>query len=141
MPRAHIPLLQHHRAAWPEDSDVVGDLVWSTTQRRDLEPSVDELERRRLQLACEKVVLREHDVAEALRVHELSGGGEQRVVDIGPNTLALGPDPLAQQSEPPDRTAPDVEDAGAASFADLVENPAPARFPHPRLELQPLQLG
>jgi hypothetical protein len=48
---------------------------------------------------------------------------------------------LAQQSEPSDRTAPDVEDAGTATFADLVEKPAPAWFPHPRLELQPLQLG
>ena len=120
---------------------MVGDLVSATTQRCDLEPSVDEIERRRLQLAREEVVLREHDVAEALPVHELSGGGEHRVVDIDPHHLAVGPDPLAQQSEPPDRTAPDVEDAGAATFADLVEKPAPARFPHPRLELQPLQLG
>src|SRR5215211_3599979 len=140
-PRAHIPLLQHHRAARPEESEVVGDLVWSTTQRCDLEPSVDEVERRRLQLAREEVVLHEHDVAEALRVDELSGGGEHRVVDIGPHHLAVGPDPLAQQSEPPDRTAPDVEHAVAATFADLLEKPPPARLAHPRLELQPLQLG
>jgi hypothetical protein len=70
MPRTHAPLLQHHLAARPEESDVVGDLVWSTTQRSDLEPS------RRLQLAREEVVLREHDVAEGLRVHEPSGGRE-----------------------------------------------------------------
>src|SRR5215204_5892975 len=76
IPRAHIPLLQRHSAARPEELDVVGDLVWSTTQRCDLEPSVDQVERGRLQLAREEVVLREHDVAQALRVHELSGGGE-----------------------------------------------------------------
>jgi hypothetical protein len=70
MPRAHIPLLQHHRVTRPEQSDVVRDLLWSTTQRCDLEPGVDEIERRRLQLAREEIVLREHDVAEALRVHQ-----------------------------------------------------------------------
>ena len=63
---------------------------------------------------------------ETLRVHELSGGGEHRVVDIKPHHLAVGPDPLAQQSEPPDRTTSDVESAGAATFADLVEKPAPS---------------
>src|SRR5829696_10374646 len=57
LPRAHIPLLQHHLAARPEEPDVVGDLVWCTTQWCNLEPSVDEVERRRLQLAREEVVL------------------------------------------------------------------------------------
>src|SRR5829696_196630 len=71
IPRAHIPLLQRHRAARPEELDVVGDLILPTTQRCDLEPSVDQVERRRLQLAREEVVLHEHDVAEALRFHEL----------------------------------------------------------------------
>src|SRR6266508_740190 len=80
MPRAHIPLLQHHRAGRPEESEVVGDLVGSTTQRGDLEPSVDEIERRRLQPAREEVVLREHDVAKPLPPHEMSGPGENRVL-------------------------------------------------------------
>jgi hypothetical protein len=131
MPRAHIPLLQNDRASLPEQPEVRGELVWRTTQRCDLEPCVDEVERRRVELAREEVVLHECDVAEALRLHELCSGGEHCVADIRSHHLAVRADPLAQQSEPTDRTASDVQGAGAATLADLVEKPAAARLPHP----------
>ena len=117
--------------------------IWSrsATERRDLEPGVDEVERGRLELAREEVVLHENDVAEALRLHELSGGVEQGVVDVGPDHLSVGADPLAQQSQPADRAATEVDDARSTPLADLFEKATTARLPHARLELQPLQLG
>jgi hypothetical protein len=85
--------------------------------------------------------LDEYDVAEALRVHKLSSGVKHRIVDVEPHHLSVGPNPLAQQPQPADRTAADVEDACSTTFADLVEKAATTRLPHSRLELKPLQLG
>ena len=49
-------------------------LVRTAIERRDLEPGVDEVERGRLELAREEVILHEDDVAKSLRVDELPGG-------------------------------------------------------------------
>ncbi len=48
-------------------------------------------------------------------------------------------DPAAEQAKPAEDAAGDVEGA-VASWADGLEQPAPAGLPYPRLQLQPLQL-
>ena len=58
-----------------------------------------------------------------------------RIVDIRPQNLSVGPDPLAEHSEPSHHATPDFEDPGSATFPDLVQKPAPGGLPHPRLEL------
>ena len=103
---------------------------------------MDEVERGRLQPAREQVVLHEYDVAECLRVHELSRGVKHCVVDVGPHhLLRRGRPTRSAAEEPADRAAADVEDACSTAFADLVEKAAAARLPHSRLELKPLQFG
>src|SRR5215208_3098110 len=133
--RSHPTLRAPPRCpAWAEESDVAGDLLWSATRGPISNLAWTRVERRRLQLAREEVVLHQRGVSEALRAHELTGGGEHRFVDIGRHHLAVRPDPLAQQSNPADRAAADIENARAATLADLVEETASGRLPHPQLE-------
>ena len=115
-------------------------LLRTTTERRDLESGVDEIEGRRLELACKEVVLHEYYVGEALGIHELSRGLEHRVVDVGPHDLSVRPDPLAQQPQPPDRTAADVEDTRSSTVPNLVQKATTTRLPYARLELKPFKL-
>ncbi len=112
----------------PRPSGAIWNLAWTRSNDDGLE------------LAREEVVLHECDVAKVFRIHELPGGVQHRVVDVCPHDLSVGPDPLAQQSQPADRAAADVEDTRSATFADLVEKAATTRLPHARLELKPLQL-
>ena len=101
---------------------------------------MDEVERGGFKPTRKKVVLREHDVAEALCVNELSGGVEHCVVDVGSHDFSFWTDSLAQQSQPADRPATDVEGARSTTVPDLVEEAATTRLPHSRLQLKPLQL-
>jgi hypothetical protein len=99
---------------------------------------VHKVERTRLELAGEEIVLDEADVPEALLGCEPVGRAEHRLVDVGPRHLSVGADPLAQDPEPAEDAAADVEGAGAATLADLLEQPPAARLPDPRLKLEPL---
>jgi hypothetical protein len=80
-----------------------------------------EVERARLEVAREEVVPDEADVAKALLGHEPVGRTEHRLVDVGPGHLPVRPHPLTQDPQPPEHSAADVEGAGAAALADLLE--------------------
>ena len=69
---------------------------------------VDEVERVRLELAGEEIILGEADVPEPLLGHEPVGGREHRLVDVGPRHLTVGPDPFAQDPQPPEHAATDI---------------------------------
>jgi hypothetical protein len=69
-------------------------------ERADFVAGVHEVERVRLELACEEIVLDEADVPQALFGNEPVGGREHRLVDVESRHLSFGADPLAQDSEP-----------------------------------------
>jgi hypothetical protein len=60
---------------------------------------------------------------------------------FGAHHLAVGSDPLAEQSQPSHHAATDVDGPVAVTVADLFQQPSPGRLPHPGLELEALQLG
>jgi hypothetical protein len=102
---------------------------------------VHQVERSGLQAGGEQIVVLEHDVAECLVGDELFGLSEHGVVDVRSHDFAVRSDPLAEQSQPSHHAAPDVDGPGTTTVADLLQEPATAGLPHPRLELEPLELG
>ena len=112
-------------------------LLRAATERRDLESGVDEVERGRLELACEGSSLTSVTLARpSASTNRLAASS------IAPSMsapdLSVGPTSLSSRSH--DRTTADVEDTRSATFPDLVEQAATSA-PHPRLELKPFQLG
>ena len=80
------------------------------------------------------------DVLQSLLGREPLGVGEHRLVDVGSCHLPVGPDPLAQDPQPPEHAAAEIQGAGAAAVADLLEQAPAARLPDSRLQLEPLEL-
>jgi hypothetical protein len=140
MPRAHIPLLQHQGAARPEESDVAGDLVrsppsgaiWNLAWTRSNDDDSSLLANRSsfVSTALPRASVSTNWPAAASIAPSISV----------PTTWPSGPThSLSNRSHP---IAPHSTSRARAPrlFADLVEKPATARFPHPRLEMQPLEL-
>ena len=140
VPGARVGVLEHDGAAGPREADVRLHLLVAAPEGADLVAGVHEVERVRLELAGEEIVLDQADVPQALLGHEPVGGGEHRLVDVGPGHLPVGSHPLAQDPQPPEHAATDIQRAGAAAVADLLEQPPAAGLPDPRLELEPLEL-
>ena len=99
-----------------------------------------EVERVRLELAGEEIVPNQGHVSEALLGREPLGSGEHGLVDVSPRHLPVGSHPLAQDPQPAKHAATDIQGAGAASVADLLEQPPAAGLPDPGLELEPFEL-
>jgi hypothetical protein len=80
---------------------------------------VHEVERARLELAGEEIVLDEADVPEAFLRHEAVGRAEHGLVDIRSRHLSVRADPLAQDPQPAEDAAAEIEGAGAVRAAVL----------------------
>src|SRR5215216_422031 len=140
VPGARVGVLEHDDSARPREPEVRLHLIVRASQGRDLVPGVHEVERARLELAREQVVLDEADIAEALLCHKPVGRAEHRTVDVGSGYLSVRSDPLAEDPQPPERSAAEVQSTRAAAVADLLEQPSTARLPDPGLKLQALEL-
>jgi hypothetical protein len=135
-----VDLLQDHGAAGADQAQVAGHLLLSVAQREDQAPGVDQVERGGLQLAGEQVIVDQRHIAETLGGRGLFGGGQHRRVDVGPDDLPVGADPVAEQPQPAERAAADVQGAGSLTVAELGEQASAGGFRHPRPELEALQL-
>jgi hypothetical protein len=102
---------------------------------------MDQVEGPRGKLAVKDVVEHQPHVGEPLRGHELCGGFEHRHFNVGSDDLAARADPLAQQPQPSETAAPDVNDPPPLSRSELFKKAPPGRLPRERLELKSLQLG
>lgn len=130
VPRRRIDVFEHDRAAGAEEAEVGGHLLVAAAEGAELEPGVHEIERGRLEVAGEEVVLDERDVSEPLGGDEGVGGRQHLLVDVGAGDRSVRADPLAEQPQPPHGAAADVERAGATPVADLLEQPPAGGLPH-----------
>ena len=138
-PCARIPLLEHDGASRTEEADMGFHLLRTATERRDLESGVDEVERGRLELACEEVVPHECDVGEASESTNCLAASSIAPSMSAPTTSPSGPThSLSSRSHP---IAPQpTSRTRAPRPSDLVEKAATTGLPHARLELKPFQL-
>jgi hypothetical protein len=141
VPGRRVDLFQDNSAAGADQPQVGRHLLLAATERGELEAGVHQVEPGGLQLADEQVVVDQRHVVKAFVGHQLLGGGQHRLIDVGPHDLPVGADPVAEQPQPAQRAAADVQDPGSLALADLAEQASAGWFPHPRLELKPLQLG
>src|SRR4029453_13315260 len=88
----------------------------------------------------EEIVLHEPDVPEALPGHEAVGCAEHGLVHVGPCYFSARSAPLAQDSQPAEPAAANIEGVSAEAVADLLEQSAPARLPDAGLKLKSLEL-
>jgi hypothetical protein len=97
------------------------DLCTPTSKRRDHVAGVDEIEGTGLQLAVEEIIDGELHVGDAFRVQERAGGLQQALVDVGADHPSRGANPVAEDPEPTQRSAADVQDAQAGPRAERGE--------------------
>ena len=140
VPRARVGVLEHDRAVGASQPHIGLHLPLGAPERADLIASVDEVERVQLELAGKEIVLDQTYVSQTLLVHEPASGCEHRLVDVGAGHLTVGPDPLAQDTDPAEHATTYIQGVGTATIADLFEQPPAAGLPNPRLKLEPLQL-
>ena len=119
---------------------MAGHLLWPAPEGEDQRPGMHQVEGGGFQLAGEQVVVDQRHVAKTLRGHELVGGGQHLVLDVGPDNLPIFADPFAEQPQPAQRAAADVQGASSLPIADLGEQAPAGRFQLSGASLQPLQL-
>jgi hypothetical protein len=116
-PRRRVGVLEHEHAARLREARVGVELLVVPADRRQLEPCVHQVERVRLELRREEVVLDDAYVLEPERLRSL----EQRRLDVRADDLTLRSDPFAEDREPAERPAADVEHTLPAAVTDLLQ--------------------
>jgi hypothetical protein len=134
-----VDLFQDHGPAGTDQPQVAGHLLGPSPEREDQRPGMHQVEGGGLQLAGEQIVVDQGHVAQPLCGHELAGGGQHLVLDVGPHDLPFGADPFAEQPQPAHRAAADVQGAGSLPVADLSEQAPAGGFQLSGPLLQPLQ--
>jgi hypothetical protein len=127
VPGSRVGVLEHDGAAGASEPHVRLHLLLAAPKGADLVAGVHEVERVGLERAGEEVVLDQADVLQPLLGREPLGFGEHRLVDVGSRHLPVGLDPLAQDPQPPEHAAAEIQGAGAVAVADLLEQ-APAAW-------------
>ena len=120
---------------------VVTVLLGPPPEREDQGPGMNQVEGGGLQLAGEQIVVDQGHVAQPFRGHELAGGGQHLVLDVGPHDLPVEANPFAEQSQPAQRATADVQGAGSLPVTDLSEQAPAGRFQLSGPLLQPLQFA
>ena len=82
----------------------------------------------------------ELDVGDPVCPEDELGGSEHARVEVGAHDPSRWADPLAQDPQPAQHAATDVEGSPARSSAEAREQVPSGRLPHERLQLQALQL-
>src|SRR5829696_10575546 len=101
---------------------------------------MDEIEGVRLQPGLEQVIDDELYVGDPFSLQKRSSDVELALVDVAAHDPARGPDPLAEDPQPAQRSAADVQGACAGCVLELCEEVPPGGLPNERLEPQALQL-
>ena len=70
VPRPEIGVFEDHPTAWSDEAEIARELVRGTPQRPDLEPAMHEIERVRVKLAVEQIVMRDLHVGEMVLLDE-----------------------------------------------------------------------
>jgi hypothetical protein len=121
VPGAEIGVLEYHRGSGRCEPEVGRDLLVGPSEWPDLEAGVHEVERVTREPAVEQVVLHECHVAEAFGLYQGARCLEQLAVDVGAGDGSLVPDPAAQDAEPTEAAAAEVERPSAAALAQAFE--------------------